>query len=132
MISALQLACDRHKITLVSVYLGIYKHKSLTDETELSAHKWLCTLNYKDRSATFEFLRHLDGLYNPSVADVMAYALNKTTADCTTFENWCGEFRFDHTNIKVLYEYLLSKRHGVKVIRMLGRPLYEELKRKTH
>jgi hypothetical protein len=66
----------------------------------------------------------------PSVGDVVYSYLSESEACTTTFDDWCNNFGEDNDSLKALNTYLACQRNGMKLIRLLGGELAEELRQK--
>lgn len=160
--SELQLACEKHGITISSIHKWLKEKPILMD-------RWDCTILYNGRSETFDYgsgighrklalgvvregltkyykkstgdVIHSDKeaikqrwllLVSPSVADVLSGLLMETDSCYTTFDDWCSDFGYSNDSISAQQTYFDCQRNGQKLINLLGKELVDELKQKGH
>jgi hypothetical protein len=76
--------------------------------------------------------RYNGKIVGPEVADVLYCILSDADACETTFDDWCSNVGANNDSLKDLNTYLACQRNGTKLIRLLGRDLFNRLRSKEH
>lgn len=71
-------------------------------------------------------------IVEPDVADVVQGVISCTDACSMAFSEWCSEFCYDDDRISSMKIYFENQTKGLKIKKLLGSSLVEELKNKEH